>query len=69
MKFETQTKKWGSSLGIILPKSIVEAHHIKEKEKIVVEIKKKHLVKEFFGMVPEWKTSTQNIKREMKKGW
>ena len=69
MKFEAQTKKWGSSLGIILPKPIVETHHLSEKERIVVEIHKKHKAEEFFGMFPHWKTPTKQLKQEMKKGW
>lgn len=69
MKFETRAKKWGSSLAIVLPKSVVEASHIHEKETIVVEVKKRHFAKEFFGMASEWKSATGKSKEEMKKGW
>ena len=69
MRFETKAKRWGSSLGIILPKSIVEKQRIKEKDKVSVEIKNGHLVKEFFGIARGWKKSTQQIKDEMQAGW
>ncbi len=62
-------KRWGSSLGIIIPKEVVEHEHISENEKIVVEIKKKHLAGEFFGVLAGWKRPTQEIKEEMRKGW
>lgn len=69
MEVELVTKKWGSSLGIILPKAIVEKEQIKENETILVEIKKRHFAKEFFGILSDWKKSTDTIKEEMKKGW
>lgn len=69
MEVELIAKKWGSSLGIVLPKMIVEKEHIRENDVIVVEIKKRHFVKEFFGILSDWKRPTQEIKEEMKKGW
>lgn len=69
MEFETETRKWGNSLGIILPKSVVKAKGISEKEKVVVEIKKRHTADEFFGIAPEWKKTTEKIKKEIKRGW
>lgn len=68
-EIECVARKWGSSLGIIIPKEIVEEEHIVENKPLVVEIKKKHCAKEFFGILSSWKRSTDDIKREMKKGW
>ncbi len=39
-----------------------------ENEKKVVEIKKKHLAKEYFGILSDWKRPTAEIKKEMRKG-
>lgn len=69
MEVECVAKKWGSSLGIVIPKDIVKKEHISENETIIVEIKKKHLAKEFFGVLADWKRPTKEIKEEMKKGW
>ncbi|MBI1970634.1 AbrB/MazE/SpoVT family DNA-binding domain-containing protein [Candidatus Woesearchaeota archaeon] len=66
---ECTTRKWGNSIGIIIPKEIVEKEHIKEDEKIVVDIKRRHYAREFFGMLSDWKRPTDEIKKEMKKGW
>jgi len=66
---ECIARKWGSSLGIIIPKKIVENQRINENEKIVITIRKKHSAKEFFGILSDWKKPTNEIKREMKKGW
>ena len=69
MEIETVAKRWGSSIGIILPKAIIEENKIRENDKIIVEIKKKALAGELFGKLPNWKKSTQEIKDEMRKGW
>ena len=43
---------------------------MKVKEYIVVlEVKKRHFAKEFFGILSDWKKSTEKIKAEMKDGW
>ncbi len=65
---ECIAKRWGSSLGIVIPKDVVDDEHISENEKITVVIKKRHLAKEFFGILP-WKRSAQQIKDEMREGW
>ncbi len=63
-------RKWGNSLGIIIPKEVVEQENITENEPLTVILqKKKPIVQEFFGLCPTWKRPTSEIKREMKKGW
>ena len=70
MEIETVAKKWGSSLGIILPKSVVETKKIKENDKVIIEVKeRKAKAGELFGILKDWKKSTQEIKDEMKRGW
>jgi antitoxin component of MazEF toxin-antitoxin module len=71
MEIETIAKKWGSSIGIILPKIIIEKNKIRENDKIIVEIKKKVLAGELFGKFPEWtsKKSAQELKDEARAGW
>ena len=69
VEIETKTKKWGSSIGIILPKTLVDEVGIKPNETIVINIKKGRKAKEFFGLLKEWKRSAQEIKDEARKGW
>ena len=69
MEIEAKTRKWGSSIGIVLPKKIVEEAGIKPNEKIVIEVKRRPLAKEFFGILKDWKRPTQEIKDEMRAGW
>jgi len=69
MELETKTKKWGNSIGVVIPKGILEKQKIKENEIVIVSIKKKLLVSEVFGALKGWKKSAQEIKDEMRKAW
>lgn len=69
VEIETKTKKWGSSIGVVLPKALVEDIGIKPNEPIIIDVKKRHKAKEFFGLLKNWKRATQGIKDEMRKGW
>ena len=70
MEIKTIAKKWGSSLGIILPKAVVEENKIRENDEIMIEIKKQTLARELFGKFPRAsKKSAQEIKDEMRGGW
>lgn len=69
METECVVRKWGNSLGIILPREIAESEQIEEDEKVFVTFRKKHQAKEFFGLFPGWKKPTEQLKKEMKKGW
>ena len=38
MEIETKTKKWGSSLGIIIPKKLVKEERLREGQEIRINI-------------------------------
>ncbi len=69
MELELKTKKWGSSLGIIIPRNIVVKEQIDAGQKIIVEIKKKPKMSDIFADLSNWARSTDEIKKEMKEGW
>ena len=50
MKTSCKARKWGNSLGITIPKEIVEQQHIKPDEELIVTIQKKQ--RNLFGI---WK--------------
>jgi len=67
---EVKTRKWGSSIGVVLPKEIVDEVGIKPDETIRIDIRKPVKVKDVFGMFPRFsKKSAQELKDEMRKGW
>ena len=66
---EVKTRKWGSSIGLVLPMKVVDEIGIKPNETVRLDIKKPVKVKDVFGMLPQWKRSTQEIKDELRTGW
>ncbi|MBN1502760.1 AbrB/MazE/SpoVT family DNA-binding domain-containing protein [Candidatus Woesearchaeota archaeon] len=70
-EIEVIARAWGNSLGVTIPKKIIEEEQIKENEEIIVEIKKK--VKKpdpkVFGIAKDWKINAQNIKDRLREEW
>ena len=70
MEVKVKAKRWGSSIGVIIPKEIVEARRIKENDEVIIEVKNRPLAGEFFGRLKgKLKKSAQEIKDEMRRGW
>ena len=70
MEIKVIAKRWGSSLGVIIPKEVVEAKKIREHDEIILEVKKRPLAKEFFGRLKgKLKKSGQELKDEARRGW
>ena len=69
LKFRAMPKKWGNSIGIILPSEIVEEGDIKaEREIDILVIEKRIDLNKIFGSL-KLKEPTQKIKDEMRAGW
>ena len=64
-----QLKSWGSSLGVVVPKDIVKAEHLKEGDEIVIEIRKKGTLRDIFGALKDWKVDPQKLKDDARKEW
>jgi len=66
---EAKTKKWGNSLGIVIPKEIVRKEKIREGQKVkILLVKDRGLLKETFGMMEgKWKEPTQKMKDKLRK--
>jgi antitoxin component of MazEF toxin-antitoxin module len=68
MTIEVEIKKWGNSIGIILPKSLIHNENLKERDKILVNIVKKADLSRIFGK--EKRTlSGQEFKDLVRQGW
>jgi len=66
---ESTLRKWGNSVGVVIPKDVVESEHLKEEEKIkFLILRDNKVLKETFGMMKgRWKKSTQDIKDQLRK--
>ena len=59
----SKTRKWGSSLGVIIPKEVVKELKLKEDQDVVIDIKPKdNPLKELFGSVKLSKPTEQLLK-------
>ncbi len=59
----SKTRKWGSSLGVIIPKQVVKELKLRENEEIAIEITKKdNPLKELFGSGKFSKPTEQLLK-------
>ena len=66
---ESIARKWGSSLGLTIPKEIVEKINLKENKKVkFMIVEDDGVVKRTFGMLRNWKTPTDKIMKELRKG-
>jgi len=67
-EIEVQTRKWGNSLGIVIPKKIIAQEHLSENQTIIIEIKKVPDIKTLFNSM-KFTKSAQQLKDEMREGW
>ena len=70
MEFKTIARKWGSSIGIILPKSVIDENKIRENDEVFIELKKENIMSDLFGKFPrKSKKTAQEIKDKAREGW
>lgn len=70
MQIKTIARKWGSSIGVILPKSVVDSKKISENDELIIEIKNRPLAGQFFGRFEKKITkSAQELKDDARRGW
>ena len=59
----SKTRKWGSSLGVIIPKNVVKELKLRENQEIVIDVKpKENPLKELFGSAKLSKPTEQLLK-------
>lgn len=60
-------KKWGNSLGLIIPKEEVNRLNLKDSQEVIVKIEKKeNPLRELFGTLKFEKSTEQIIKENRK---
>ncbi|MBI4140810.1 hypothetical protein HY485_03145 [Candidatus Woesearchaeota archaeon] len=66
---EVIARKWGSSIGVVIPNYVVEEEHIEKNEHLKIEIKKRRTARDIWGLFPKLRIDAQKAKEEMRKGW
>jgi antitoxin component of MazEF toxin-antitoxin module len=64
---KSKIKRWGNSLGVVLPKAYVEEEGLREGEVVEVTVKKVSDVRSIRGKYPF--KNLQHEKDEMRRGW
>ena len=64
---KSKVKRWGNSLGVVLPKTLVEEEGLREGEEVEVTVRKVSDVRSLRGKYPF--KDLQQEKDEMKRGW
>jgi antitoxin component of MazEF toxin-antitoxin module len=67
MGAKTKVRCWGNSLGIVLPKTLVDAEELKEGEEVEVTVRKISDIRTLRGKYPF--KNLQREKEKMKRGW
>lgn len=65
-ELKTEVKKWGNSLGLVIPKWLAKKEGLKPNQKItVLLIKRTGILKKTFGSLRSWKIDTQKALDEL----
>ena len=65
---EATLKKWGNSYAVIVPKEVVEEHHLKLNDKVNFFLVKEADLTPLYGKL-KIKMSGQAFKNMVRKGW
>jgi antitoxin component of MazEF toxin-antitoxin module len=68
MALEVEVKKWGNSMAVILPRELVSEKHIKEHEKVFIDVVKEADLTKIFGTL-KLGVSGQELKDMVREGW
>ncbi|MBI2147822.1 AbrB/MazE/SpoVT family DNA-binding domain-containing protein [Candidatus Woesearchaeota archaeon] len=70
MATEATIKRWGNSMGIVLPKDMIEKGHFHENDKVIVTVVKEADVSSSFGALKgKIGMSGQKLKDMVRQGW
>jgi len=68
IEIKTKLRKWGNSFGIVVPLKKINNEEIKEGDEVTLLMRKSkndNTFKETFGILKDWKKSTDKIMREI----
>ena len=69
MAIEVKLKRWGNSMAVIVPSSLIEQKNMKENDTLLIEVVKKADLSDIYGMIKKRKMSGQEFKDLAREGW
>ncbi len=67
-RIRARVRRWGSSLGIVVPSEVVKELQLKAGDEAIVEIDRAG-IEEAFGSLKDWAVDPQKLKDELRRGW
>ena len=65
-----QLRKWGRSIGVVIPREMIEKGHFKEGEEVeILVLKKTNALKKTFGKLKLKRTTEQIIREIREESW
>jgi len=66
-EIEVEAKKWGNSIGVRIPKEVVEEEGIEPEDTVLIDVKKlRKPEKDAFGILKSWEIDAQKVKDELR---
>ncbi|MEK6928354.1 MAG: AbrB/MazE/SpoVT family DNA-binding domain-containing protein [Nanoarchaeota archaeon] len=69
MAIEVKLKRWGNSMAVIVPSTLIEQKNMKENDTLLIEVVKKANLSDIYGMIKKRKMSGQEAKDLAREGW
>ena len=67
MGSRTIVRKWGNSLGVVIPSSEAEKEGLREHDEVEITIRRAIDIRQLYGKYPF--RDLQRLKDELRKGW
>ena len=67
-RIRARVRRWGSSLGIVVPSEVVKELQLKAGDEAIVEIDRAG-IEEAFGSLKDWAVDPQKLKDDLRRGW
>ncbi|MBS3099992.1 DUF104 domain-containing protein [Candidatus Pacearchaeota archaeon] len=68
-EINVKLKRWGNSLGAIIPSEIIRNSNLREGIEVTITLQPKRGMSEVFGSLKEWKINTQKLKDKLREEW
>lgn len=63
-----KVRRWGSSLGIVVPSEVAKELRLKAGDEVVLEIDQAG-IEDAFGSLRDWAVNPQRLKDDLRRGW
>lgn len=66
-EIKVKLRKWGNSLGVVIPQEILQSVNKSEGDEVTLLIRKEDNITDLFGKLKNWKINSQKFKDDIRK--